>query len=83
MMGEKVKIVIKHNSSGWVEIFKSAEMQNLVNTTGQRIASEAGEHFHYSPAEHSQYTAGGFVGCDAEGALQEAIFKTLTRAVHK
>ena len=78
-----VKVEIKHNSSGWVEIFKSAEMQNVVNQAGQRIANEAGEHFYYSPASNSQYTAGGFVGCDAYGAIQEAITKNLTRAVHK
>ena len=77
------KVVIKHNSAGWIEIFKSAEMQNLVDITGQRIADEAGEHFYYSQATHSQFTAGGFVGCDDTGAFQEAYNKTLTKAVHR
>lgn len=80
-MGAKIKI--QHNRSGWVEIFKSAEMQNVVDSAGQRIASEAGEHFNYSPATHSQYTAGGFVACDAYGAFQEAYDKVLTKAVHR
>lgn len=78
-----VKVVIEHNSSGWVEIFKSPEMQRVVDEAGQRIANNAGEHFYYSQASKSKYTAGGFVGCDATGAIQEAITKNLTRAVHK
>lgn len=77
------KVVIKHNSAGWIQIFKSAEMQNLVDTAGQKIADEAGEHFYYSPAPHSQFTAGGFVGCDGYGAYQEAYDKVLTKAVHR
>ena len=77
------KVVIEHNSKGWIEIFKSAEMQNVVDTAGQRIADEAGEHFYYSQATHSQYTAGGFVGCDDEVAIEEAEDKVLTKAVHR
>ena len=78
-----VKAIIKHNSSGWVEIFKSSAMQSVVDSAGERIAAEAGEHFYYSAAKNSRYTAGGFVGCDAYGALQEAYDKELTKAVHK
>lgn len=78
------KITIEHNSKGWVEIFKSPEMQALVDETGQRIASDAGEHFHYSQAQNSNFTAAGFVSSTGySGAYEEATEKTLTKAVHR
>ena len=80
-MGAKIRI--EHNSKGWIEIFKSAEMQALVDETGERIAAEAGEHFTYYPGTNSIYTAGGFVSADEyTGSYQEAVHKTLTKAVH-
>ncbi len=80
-MGAKVRI--EHNSAGWIEIFKSGEMQAVVDSAGQRIASEAGEHFNYSPAKNNRFTAGGFVSSDEySGAYLEATDKVLTRAVH-
>jgi len=80
-MGAKIRI--EHNGEGWVKIFKSAEMQAEVDKAGERIATEAGEHFHYSPAEHSNFTAAGFVASDEyTGAYQEATDKVLTKAVH-
>jgi hypothetical protein len=81
-MGAKVRI--EHNSKGWAEIFTSAEMQAVVDEAGERIAAEAGEHFHYAPATHSNFTAAGFVASDAHtGAYLEATHKVLTKAVHK
>lgn len=77
------KIQIEHVSSGWVEVFKSAEMQEVVDGAGERIASEAGEHFYYSPAANSRFTAGGFVSSDGYGAYEEATDKALTKAVHR
>lgn len=77
------KIQIEHVSSGWIEVFKSAEMQEVVNSAGERIANEAGEHFGYAPAANSRFTAGGFVSSDAYGAYEEATDKVLTKAVHR
>lgn len=76
------RIVIEHISSGWAEIFKSDGMKAIVDEAGERIAAEAGEHFKYSPATNNQFTVGGFVSGDAEGNIQEATDKVLTRAVH-
>lgn len=77
------KVTIEHISAGWIEIFKSAGMQAVVDEAGQRIAAEAGEHFYYSPAKNSQFTAGGFVSSDEfTGAMEEATDKVLTKAVH-
>lgn len=77
------RIRIEHNSKGWIEIFKSAEMQTLVNETGERIAGEAGEDFQYEPATNSNFTAGGFVvPANYMGSIEEAVDKTLTKAVH-
>lgn len=76
-------ITIEHNGKGWIEIFTSAEMQNVVDTAGKRIANEAGEHFGYMPGSNNQFTAGGFVSSDEySGAYQEATDKVLTKAVH-
>lgn len=78
------KVVIEHNSQGWIEVFKSAGMQAAVDQAGERIASEAGEHFYYSKGQNNRYTVAGFVGtADYEGALLEATDKVLTKAVHK
>ena len=79
-----VKVKIEHISKGWQKIFMSPEMQKVVDDAGERIASEAGEHFGYVSAEKNQYTAAGFVSSDEyTGAYQEAVYKTLTKAVHK
>ena len=43
------RIVIEHNSAGWAEIFKSEGMKAIVDAAGERIAAEAGEHFHWKP----------------------------------
>ena len=78
------KITIEHNGKGWAEIFKSQDMQAVVDAAGERIASEAGEHFGYMPGSKSKYTAGGFVSSDEyTGAYQEATDKVLTKAVHE
>ena len=77
------KIVIEHNSAGWAEIFKSDGMKVLVDSAGERIASEAGEHFSYSPATNNQFTVAGFVSGDHEGNILEATDKVLTKAVHR
>lgn len=78
------KIEIKHNGAGWIEIFKSHEMQSVVDSAGERIASEAGEHFGYMPGQNNRYTAAGFVSSDEyTGAMQEATDKVLTKAVHR
>lgn len=76
------RIVIEHVSSGWAEIFKSDGMKALVDSAGERIAAEAGEHFSYSPATNNQYTVAGFVSGDTEGDNLEATDKVLTKAVH-
>lgn len=77
------KVIIEHNGDGWIQLFKSAEMQALVDSVGQRIADETGEHFTYHPADNSNFTAAGFVNSDAySGAYQEATDKRLTKAVH-
>lgn len=76
------RIVIEHNSAGWAEIFKSEGMKAVVDAAGERIAAEAGEHFHYEAATNNQFTAGGFVRGDEEGDILEATDKVLTRAVH-
>ena len=56
----------------------------VVDAAGERIASEAGEHFGYQAGTNSKYTAGGFVSSDEyTGAYLEAVYKTLTKAVHK
>lgn len=78
------KVRIEHNGKGWIEIFKSANMQAVVDAAGERIAAEAGEHFNYTPAKNNQFTAGGFVSSDEfTGAYLEATYKVLTKAVHK
>ena len=79
-MGAKIRI--EHNSAGWVQIFTSPEMKALVDSTGQRIAAEAGEHFDYTPATNNQFTVGGFVSGDDEGSELEATDKALSKAVH-
>jgi 3'-phosphoadenosine 5'-phosphosulfate (PAPS) 3'-phosphatase len=76
-------VTIEHNGAGWIEIFKSAGMQSVVDQAGERIASEAGEHFHYSQGTNNQFTVAGFVASDKySGAWQEAVNKVLTKAVH-
>ena len=75
-------IQIEHVSGGWIEIFKSAEMQSVVDSAGQKIAGNAGEGFEYAQATNSQFTAGGFVVADSYRAKYlEATEKTLTKAV--
>lgn len=80
-MGATVRI--EHVPAGWIEVFTSAGMQAVVDEAGQRIAAEAGEHFNYHPATHSNFAAAGFVGADEyTGNYLEAVHKTLTKAVH-
>lgn len=80
-MGAKIRI--EHNGEGWIEIFKSAEMQSVVDEAGERIAAEAGEHFGYERAQNNRFTVAGFVSSDEySGAYQEAVNKVLTKAVH-
>ena len=80
-MGAKIRI--EHVSAGGIEIFKSGAMQAVVDSAGERIASEAGEHFNYSQAKNNQFTVAGFVSSDEySGAYLEATDKVLTRAVH-
>ena len=82
--GMSAKITIEHNTKGWIEIFKSPGMQAIVDETGQRIASEAGENFHYAQGQHNQFTVAGFVSSSGySGAYEEATEKTLTKAVHQ
>ena len=76
------RIVIEHNSAGWAEIFKSEGMKAAVDAAGERIAANAGEHFHYEAATNNRFTAGGVVRGDDEGDILEATDKIVTRAVH-
>ena len=78
------KRITSKKSSRDLENKVAAFKAELQNKAGERIAAEAGEHFHYSRAEHSQFTAAGFVASDKyTGAYQEATDKVLTKAVHK
>ena len=76
------RIEIEHISAGWAEVFKSAGMQAAVDAAGMRIAAEAGEHFEYTSGTDNQFTLAGFVSGDAEGNIEEATDKVLTKAVH-
>ena len=76
------KATIEHIGSGWIEVFTSAGMKEVVDKAGERIASEAGAHFSYSPATNNRFTVGGFVSSDSQGALEEAENKVLSNAVH-
>lgn len=76
------KVRIEHISKGYMEIWKSDAMQSLVDSTGQRIALEAGEGFKYYP-KPGNFTAMGFVSSTGrEGALAEQEDRALSRAVH-
>ena len=79
-MGAKVRI--EHNSAGWIEVFKSEGMKALVDSVGERIAAEAGEHFSYTPGTNNNFTVAGFVSGDEEGSILEATDKVLSKAVH-
>lgn len=77
------QIKIEHIGKGWIEIFKSAEMQAVVDAAGAKIAAAAGGNFEYTQAQNSQFTAAGFVvPANYEGAFEEATEKTLTKAVN-
>ena len=76
------RITIEHNGAGWAQIFTSDAMKQLVDSAGERIAAEAGDHFSYSPATKNRFTVAGFVSGDDEGNILEATDKVLTRAVH-
>ena len=74
------QIKIEHIGKGWIEIFKSAEMQAVVDAAGAKIAAAAGGN---TQAQNSQFTAAGFVvPANYEGAFEEATEKTLTKAVN-
>ena len=78
------KIKIEHIGKGWIEVFKSPGMKAVVDEAGERIAAEAGEHFGYEAGKNNQFTVAGFVSSDSyTGAYMEAVYKTLTKAVHK
>ena len=79
-MGAKVRI--EHNSAGWIDIFKSEGMKAVVDSVGEQIAAEAGDHFSYSPATNNNFTVAGFVSGDTEGSILEATDKVLSKAVH-
>lgn len=80
-MGARIRI--EHNGKGWIEVFKSPGMKSVVDSAGERIASEAGEHFAYYPGQNNRFTVSGFVASDAyTGAWLEATAKVLTKAVH-
>lgn len=77
------KVVVEHNSAGWLEIFLSGEMQAVVDEAGKRIAAEAGEGFEYEPLANNRVTVGGIVHSATQGAaVSEAVDKSLTKAVH-
>ena len=77
-----VKIRIEHIGSGYMEIWKSAGMQAVVDQAGNRIAAEAGEYFKYYPKAGSK-TAMGFVSSTGPtGAIYQQKDKRLSRAVH-
>ena len=77
------KVVVEHNSAGWLEIFLSGEMQAVVDAAGQRIASEAGDGFEYHQPTANRVSVGGYVQSETlEAAEAEAIDKALTKAVH-
>lgn len=77
------KVVIEHNSHGWIEIFTSEGMQQVVDQAGERIAQEAGEEFTYYQGKNNRFTVAGFVSSNSfRGAYQEATDKVLTKAVH-
>lgn len=83
MPGIRVKQV-PSLGAGWLELFRSPEMQAVVDSAGKRIAAEAGEpHFGYK-GRMGRSTAGGFVSSmDYAGAYYEATDKRLTKAVHR
>ena len=77
------KIRIEHISEGYLEIWKSAAMQGVVDQAGERIAAEAGENFRYYP-RMGNFTALGFVDSVGQaGAIEQQQFKSLSRAVHR
>lgn len=85
-MGAKVRI--EHNGEGWIDIFKSAGMQAVVDEAGKRIAAEAGSDYEYlteyDQMHNNQFTVGGVVvAVSHEGDEKEAIDKVLTKAVHR
>ena len=79
-MGAKIRI--EHNGAGWIDIFKSEGMKAVVDSAGERIAAEAGDHFSYSPGTNNKFTVAGFVSGDTEGSILEATDKVLSKAVH-
>ena len=76
-------IDIEHISSGYLEIWKSADMQAVVDTVGENMAAEAGEPwFRYYP-KPGNLTAMGFVSSTGQtGAYYQQRDKALSRAVH-
>ena len=76
------RIEIEHISSGWARTCRSISAYARSFAAGMRIAAEAGEHFEYTSGTDNQFTVAGFVSGDAEGNIQEATDKNLTKAVH-
>ena len=77
------KVRIEHISEGYLKIWKSAEMQAVVDQAGERIAAEAGEYYKYYP-KMGNFTAMGFVSSTGPtGAYYQQRDKLLSRAVHR
>ncbi len=77
------KVVVEHNSAGWLEIFLSGEMQAVVDAAGQKIAAEAGAGFEYHQHTANRVSVGGYVQSETQEAAEaEAVDKVLTQAVH-
>lgn len=78
-----VSIRLEHVSEGYLEIWKSGNMQAVVDQAGGRIAAEAGEPwFRYYP-KPGNFTSMGFVSSTGPtGAYYQQRDKALSRAVH-
>ena len=75
---------IEHISKGYLEIWKSPEMQAVVDSAGQSIAAEAGEPWFRYYAKPGNFTAMGFVSSTGPtGAYYQERDKALSRAVHR
>jgi len=77
------KLEIQHIGKGWIEIFKSDKMREVVDAAGEKIAAEAGEHFGYAQSTRDRFTVAGFISGDLTGSELEATDKVLTKAVHQ
>jgi len=77
-------IKIEHNGEAWIDIFTSAEMRELVQSTGENIAAAAGDNFEFVFAnDTSKVAVGHVVPANYKGAFEEAEQKLLTKAISK